>query len=256
MTQIHETAIVSDKATLGSNVQVGPYSIIEDNVVIGNDSVIKNNVTIANGARIGERVQVFSGAVISTAPQDLKFKGENTEVFIGNDTVIREFATINKGTVATGKTVVGENCLLMAYTHVAHDCIVGNNVIMSNVTQLAGHVVIEDYVTLGGVVKVHQFCSVGKHAMIGADTKLVKDVPPFTLVGREPAKIQGINKIGLKRRGFTDQEVKEIDDFYNELLFSGLNNSDAIRKLEEKNTSDHITYCIEFIRASKRGTYR
>ena len=256
MTDIHSTAVVSDSAKIGNGVKIGPYSIIEDNVEIGDNCEIQNGVTIANGARIGDRVKIFPYAVISTAPQDLKFKGENTNVFIGDDTVIREYATVNKGTVATGKTQVGKNCLLMAYTHIAHDCIVGDNVIISNVTQLAGHVVIEDNVTLGGVVKVHQFCSVGRHAMIGADTKLVKDVPPFTLVGREPAKIQGVNKIGLKRKGFSPEEIKEIDDFYNDLLFSGMNNSDALLKIQDNTISENIKYCVNFIKNSNRGIYR
>lgn len=256
MTEIHNTAIVSDSAKIGQGVKIGPFSIIEDDVEIGDNCEIQYGVTIANGARIGDRVKIFPYAVISTAPQDLKFKGESTNVFIGDDTVIREYATVNKGTVATGKTQVGKNCLLMAYTHVAHDCIVGDNVIISNVTQLAGHVVVEDNVTLGGVVKVHQFCSVGKYAMVGADTKLVKDVPPFTLVGREPAKIQGVNKIGLKRKGFSPTEIKEIDDFYNELLFSGMNNTDAILKIRDEYKSDNIKYCIDFIKKSNRGIYR
>ena len=256
MTKIHPSAIVSSKARIHESVEIGPYSIIEDDVEIQEGTILKNAVVLANGARIGKNVKIFSGAVISAVPQDLKYKGEETLTEIGDDTVVREYATINRGTVAEGKTVVGKNCLLMSYTHVAHDCILGDNIIMSNATQLGGHVLVEDWVILGGVTKVHQFVHIGKHAMIGADTKLVKDVPPFTLIGREPAKVQGINKVGLRRRGFSDNEIKEIDDFYYELMFSGDNTSEAIKKFESSENSENVNYCVDFIKNSKRGIYR
>ncbi len=255
--QIHKSAIVSDKAIIGKNVKIGANTIIEDDVVIGDNCEIRSNVVIANGARIGNNNLIAYGAIIATEPQDLKFEGEKTNVLIGDNNVIREYVTINRGTKATGKTVVGNNCFIMAYSHVAHDCVIGNNVIMANVTQLAGHVHLDDWVITGGVVKIHQFCKVGDHVMVGADVKLTKDVPPFVLIASEPPKIQGINKIGLRRRGFPSELIREIDDFYKTILYSGLNVQDGIKKfLERDNISDEIKMCINFIQNSERGIYR
>lgn len=232
--QIHPSAIVSPNAKIGSNTIIGPFSIIEDNVEIGEDCEIRSSVIIGNGARIGDAVRIYAGAAISTEPQDLKFSGEPTFTYLGNNTVVREYATINRGTKETGETRIGNDCLIMSYCHVAHDCVVGNNVIISNVTQLAGHVVIEDFVTLGGVAKIHQFCKVGKYSMVGADCKVVKDVPPFTLVDRKPAQVEGVNKIGLRRKGFAPEVIQEIEQFYDTILFSGLNNRDGIEKFIQR----------------------
>lgn len=255
--KFHPTAIISEQAIIGDNVTVGPFTIIEDDVEIGGNCEIRSSVVIGKGARIGSNVKIFSGAVISTEPQDMKFDGEHTLTIIGNNTTIREFATINRGTKETGKTQIGDNCLVMAYCHVAHDCIVGDNVIMSNVVQLAGHVVVEDWAILGGVAKIHQFCKIGKHSMIGADVKIVKDVPPFTLVDRKPAQVEGVNKIGLRRRGFTPETISEIEQFYDTLLFSGLNNSDGIAKFMQRDKiCDEVQYCIDFIKSSVRGIHR
>lgn len=254
---IHSTAIVSPKAQIGSNVAIGPFSIIEDDVVIGDNTEIRAHCHIASGSRIGNEVRIYTGAIIGTEPQDLKFDGEMTYVYVGDRTLIREYATINRGTHSTGKTTVGSDCMIMAYCHIAHDCTVGSNVIMSNVTQLAGHVHVDDWVVLGGVVKIHQFCKVGKHAMVGADCKIVKDVPPFTLVGRTPPQIEGVNKVGLRRRGFAPEAIQDIEIFYDTLLFSGFNNKDGIAKFLERGTPvDEVNECIEFITNSTRGIHR
>jgi len=249
--------LISNKAVIGENTIIEPFAIIEDDVIIGDNCVIQNGAKICNGARIGDNVKVYSYAVVSGEPQDLKYKGEKTYTFIDNNTTIREFATVNRGTVETGMTKVGQNCLIMSYCHIAHDCILGDNVILSNVTQLAGHVVLEDWVIMGGVSKVHQFCKIGKHSMIGADTKIVMDVAPYTLVDGNPARVETINKIGLKRRGFAPEIINEIEDFYDTLLFSGLNNKDGISKfLERERISEEVLYCIDFIKNSKRGIHR
>lgn len=255
---IHQTAIVSKNAKLGANVKIGPFSIIEDDVEIGDDTEIAAHCVIANGTRLGERVKIFAGAVIGTAPQDLKYNNEVTYAFVGDDTVVREYATINRGTVSTGKTVVGKNTLIMTYCHIAHDCVVGDNVVISNVSQLAGHVKLEDWVVLGGMAKITQFCSVGKHAMVGADVKVVKDVAPFTLVGRIPAQVESINKVGLRRRGFDKNVIDSIENFYDTLLFSGYNNRDGMAKYLENNPLpiQDVQDCIDFINNSTRGIHR
>ncbi len=256
-TIIHPTAIVSGKASIGENVKIGPFTIIEDDVVVGDNTEIRSSVVLANGARIGMNCRICASSVIGTEPQDLKFKGEPTLAIVGDNTLIREFVTINRGTAETGKTAVGSNCMVMAYSHVAHDCEVGSNVVMSNVTQLAGHVQIGDWVVLGGVAKVHQFCKVGCHAMIGADCKIVKDVSPYVLIGRVPPQVEGINKVGLRRRGFSQELIQEIEQFYDSILFSGLNTRDGIAKfLEKGNISPEVKMCIDFIESSTRGIYR
>ena len=254
---IHPTSIVSEKAKIGNNVQIGAFTIIEDDVEIGDNTIIRSNVVLANGARIGKDVLICNGTVIATEPQDLKFGGEKTNAIVGDRTVLREFVTINRGTKATGKALVGEDCFIMAYCHVAHDCVVGNHVIMANATQLAGHVHVDDWVTIGGVVKIHQFCRIGCHVMLGADVKIAKDVPPYTLIGSIPSKIDGVNKIGLKRKGFPSELINEIEEFYKTILYSGLNTNDGIRKfLERPVISDEIKACIKFIQESERGIYR
>ena len=254
---LHPTAIISPKAQLGANVRVGAYSIIEDDVRIGDNTEIRSSVVIGKGTIIGADNRICASAVIGTEPQDLKYAGEPTRVVIGDRNVIREFVTINRATTATMETIVGSDNLIMAYCHVAHDCRVGNKIIMSNTSQLAGHVTIQDWAILGAFAKIHQFCRIGEHCMVGADVKAVKDIPPFTLVGREPAKVEGINKIGLKRRGFANETIFAIEDFYKMLIHSGLNNSDAIAKvLEQGEPLPEVRRCIEFIQASERGIYR
>lgn len=253
----HPTAIISPGATLGANVRVGAFTIIEDGVVIGDNTEIRSSVVIYSAARIGADCVIHPGAVIGAEPQDLKFNGEATLALVGDRTVIRECVTINRGTDASGETRIGSDCLIMAYCHAAHDCVVGNHVIIANASQLGGHVVIEDYAIIGGVAKIHQFSKIGKHAMVGAGTKIVKDIPPFALVDGIPARFETINKIGLKRRGFSDSAIQELEDFYQTILRSGLNISAGITKFQERGTLHTETLdCITFIRASKRGICR
>jgi len=257
MINIHPTAIVSKKAELADGVSVGPNSIIHDDVIIGENTEIRSSVVISDGARIGKDNAIYHGAVIATEPQDLKYNNEKTYVIIGDRNVIREYATINRATSATGKTTLGNDSLIMTYVHIAHDCHLGNNLIISNVTQLAGHVTIEDSVTIGGVVKLHQFITVGCHSMIGADVKLVKDVPPYTLIGNNPSKVDRLNMIGLRRRGFDNSVIKEIDKFYRTILWSKYNVSDGLKKyIEDNEIIPEIQHCIDFIKKSERGIYR
>lgn len=254
MNSIHPTAIVSSKAKLGDNIIISPFAIIEDDVEIGNDCEIGPNAVLYNGARIGNRVKINQGASVAHKPQDLKFGNEQTYFFVGDDTVIHEFVTLHRGTKETGFSRVGKNCLLMAYTHVAHDCVVGDNVILANSVQIAGHVHIEDWVIIAGTCGVHQFCSIGKHAMIGVNTVAVKDVPPFVLSGRFPLKFEGLNKVGLRRRGFSNEDIETIKKVYDVIYSSGLNVSQAVAKVEiEFGTISVVQDIIKFIKASKRG---
>ena len=258
MTNIHPSAVVSKKAEIGNNVSIGPFSLIEDDVVIGNDVNIHSHVLIASGARIGNNIQIFKGAVIANPPQDLKFDGRPTLAIIRDNTTIREFVTIHRGTHATGQTTVDTHCLIMAYSHIAHDCYIGKNVIMANSTQLAGHVNVEDWVIFGGGALVHQFSFIGCHSMIQGGSKITKDVPPYVLLGKEPPRVEGLNKIGLKRRGFSDSDIESIEGFYHTILQSGLNISDGIQKFRDKHnvTNEYVEHCIEFINNSQRGIFR
>ena len=257
-TMIHPSAIVSPKARLADNVSVGAFCVIEDDVEIGEGSVLMSHVVVGNGARIGRDVRIHPNAVISTAPQDLKYANEPTVAVIGDRTVIRECVTVNRGTVHSGQASVGSDCLLMAYVHVAHDCVVGNNVIMANGVQLGGHVEVGDWAIIGGLTGVHQFCRIGAHSMVGACSRVVKDVPPFTLSGKEPLSVEGINAVGLRRRGFSNETISAIDEFYTILLRSGYNTSDGIRAYESAfpMIDPEVARCITFIRESKRGIYR
>lgn len=253
MTQSPFTHIHPD-ATIGKDVEIGPFTFIDNNVEIGDGCKIGPNVTILSGSRIGKQCQIFPGAVIGAVPQDLKFKGEESLAIVGDNTTIRECVTINRGTASSGKTVVGSNCLLMAYTHVAHDCLVGNNVIIANATQLAGEVVIDDFVVLGGGTLVHQFSRIGAHAMIQGGTKISKDVPPFVLAAKEPVTFVGINATGLKRRGFSSDQINLIQDVYRIIFQSKLNTSNAIMQvLEIINDTPEKELIVNFIRSSERG---
>lgn len=258
--QQHPTAIVSPKAKIGNDVQIGPFTIIEDDVEIGDGTKIFSNVYIANGTTIGKNCVIYPGAVIGTKPQDLKFDNSPTKVIIGDNNEIREYVTIHRGTQSTRITIIGSNNLLMAYTHIAHDCRIGNNIVFANVVQLGGHVIVEDWAVIGGVAKIHQFCKIGCHTMIGGDVKLTKDVAPYTLVGENPPKVDGVNKIGLRRRGFQNELIEEIVKFYRIVFHSGLNNTDGIKRyleLKDGDTLPHeIQHCIDFIRNSQRGVYR
>lgn len=245
---------VSNKAKIGTNVTIGDFTVIKDDVIIGNNVTIGSNVIIDDGARISDNVKLHHGAVISTIPQDLKFGGEVTTLEIGENTVVREYATLNRGTKATGKTVVGKNCLLMAYSHVAHDCVVGDNAIIANSGNLGGHVEVGDWAIVGGLVAVHQFVKIGAHTLLAGFTKAVKDVPPYIIAGSNPMKYEGVNVIGLKRRGFTQEQIDSIKEFYRLLYKSGLNISDAVKEIKYVQPQTKETdLIIEFISKSTRG---
>jgi len=235
-------------------VVIDPFVTIEENVEIGEGTRIGSNVTIMAGARIGKHCTIFPGAVISAVPQDLKFQGEETLAIIGDNTTIRECVTINRGTAAKSRTVVGSNCLIMAYCHVAHDCVVGDNVIMSNATQLAGEVVVDNYAVIGGGTLVHQFCHIGPHVMVQGGALVNKDIPPFVKAAREPIAYAGVNSIGLRRREFSSETIREIQEIYRYLYLSGLNNSDAVERIEaELPATKERDEIILFVRNAKRG---
>lgn len=250
-------AYVHPNAKIAENVVIEPFATINDDVIIGEGTTIGSSATIMPGVRIGKNCRIFPGAVIGAVPQDLKFRGEYTTVEIGDNTTIREFVTINRGTVAKGKTVVGSNCLLMAYVHVAHDCIVGNNVILVNNTQLAGEVIVDDYAILGGMVAVHQFVHVGSHVMLSGGSLVRKDVPPFIKAGREPLSYVGINSIGLRRRNFSNEKIREVQEIYRYIYQKGLNISQAVEIIEaEMPASTERDEVLLFIKDSKRGIIR
>ena len=247
-------AYIHPAAKIHPSVVIDPFVTIEQNVEIGEGTRIGSNVTILEGARIGKNCNIFPGAVISGIPQDLKFVGEETVAIIGDNTTIRECVTINRGTASKGKTVVGSNCLIMAYCHVAHDCVVGDNVIMSNATQLAGEVVVDDFAIIGGGSLVHQFCHIGSHVMVQGGALINKDVPPYVKAGREPISYAGVNSIGLRRRGFSNETIQQIQNIYRYLYLSGMNNSDAIERIEaELPATKERDEIILFVRNSKRG---
>ncbi|MBI5476825.1 MAG: acyl-ACP--UDP-N-acetylglucosamine O-acyltransferase [Ignavibacteriales bacterium] len=251
---IDSRAIVSSKAQIGENVKIGPFTIIEDDVVIGTGTQIGANAIIANGARIGKECKIHHGAVLGTLPQDIKFRDEATTLEIGDHNVIREYVTMNRGTQARMKTNVGNHCFIMAYVHVAHDCSVGNNVIIANATNMGGHCVIEDHAVLGGIVGIHQFSHIGCHSMIGACSRVTKDVPPYTLTGSEPLTFKGLNVIGLRRRGFKSEAIQAIDHAYHLIYNSQMNVSQALEKIRsEEIVFEEVKHIIEFIEKSKRG---
>ncbi len=245
---------INPKAQLGENVKVGPFTFIDEDVVIGDNCEIGPNVNILSGARIGSDCKIFPGAVISAIPQDKKFEGEYTTVEIGNNTTVRECVTINRGTKYSYTTKVGSNVLLMAYVHVAHDCVVGNNCVLANATNLAGHVLIGDHVIFGGMSAAHQFIRVGNNAFIAGGTLLRKDVPPYLIAAKDPAVYSGINSVGLKRNGFTMDEIHEIQDVYRHLYSNGMNTSQALEKiLKEQAASKYRDAIVDFISKSEKG---
>jgi UDP-N-acetylglucosamine acyltransferase len=252
--KIHPTALVDPESNLGDNISIGAYSVIEGNVVIDDDAEISHHVVIFSGTRLGKGVRVHPGAIIGNAPQDLKYQGEETTVEVGDMTVIRECATINRGTTTTRLTRVGSNCLLMAYSHVAHDCRVGNGVILANSVNLAGHVTIEDNVIIGGLTGVHQFVTIGTNVMIGALFRVSKDVPPYVLAGGQPLSFEGLNLIGLRRRGFSPGTIETIANTYHILYRSKLNVSQALEKLSHIDAKiSEVENIIRFVQNSKRG---
>ncbi len=250
-------AYVHPAAKIASNVVIDPFVTIDQNVEIGEGTRIGSNVTIMEGARIGKNCTIFPGAVIGAIPQDLKFRGEETLAIVGDNTTLRECVTINRGTAAKGKTVVGSNCLIMAYSHVAHDCIIGDNVIISNATQIAGEVIVENHAVIGGGTLIHQFCHIGPHVMIQGGALVNKDIPPYVKAAREPIAYAGINSIGLRRRNFTNEQIRDIQEIYRYLYLSGLNNTDAVERIEaELPATKERDEIILFVRNSKRGIIR
>lgn len=247
-------AYIHPEARIAPNVVVEPFAVIHKNVVIAEGSWIGSHVTIMEGARIGKNVKIFPGAVISAIPQDLKFAGEETTAEIGDNTTIRECVTVNRGTVDRYKTVIGANCLLMAYVHVGHDSFIGNNCILGNTVQLAGHVLIDDFAIFGGACAVQQFAKVGAHAYIGGGSLVRKDVPPFVKAAREPLSYAGINSVGLRRRGYTNNQINEIQEIYRLVYLRGYNNADALDKIElELPSTKERDEILNFIRTSERG---
>lgn len=247
-------AYVHPGAKIAKNVVIEPFTTIHNNVEIGEGTWIGSNVTIMEGARIGKNCTIFPGAVISAVPQDLKFGGEDSIAIIGDNTTIRECVTINRGTAASGQTVVGKNCLIMAYAHVAHDCRVGNNVVIANSVALAGHVTIGNFAVIGGLAAVHQFITIGEHSMISGGSLVRKDVPPYTKAAKEPLSYIGINSVGLRRRGFSSEKIREIQDIYRTLYQSNYNNSQALDIIEaEMEATPERDEIIYFVRNSSRG---
>lgn len=254
---IHPLACVDPKAVIDPTAEIGPFAYIEANVEIGARTTVMANATILSGARIGTDCTIFPSAVVGAIPQDLKFHGEDTLAIIGNNTIIRECATVHRGTASKGKTVVGNNCLIMAYSHVAHDCLLHDHIIMSNATQLAGEVVVEDYAILGGGSLVHQFTHIGAHSMTQGGTKVNKDIPPYVIAAREPVSFCGINSVGLNRRGFTREQISAIQDTYRLIYMSGLNVSQALQQINDTlPASPERDEIVNFITTSPRGVIR
>jgi UDP-N-acetylglucosamine acyltransferase len=248
---------IHPEAQIGKNVIIEPFAFIAKNTVIGDGSWIGPHATIMEGARIGKNCKIFPGAVISGIPQDLKFKGEETLCEIGDGTVIRESVTVNRGTEDRMKTAIGSNCLLMAYVHLGHDCILGNNVVLANSVNLAGHVLIEDYAILEGYVGVAQFVHIGAHAFVAGQTGVRKNVPPFTKGAREPLQYVGVNSVGLRRRGFNNDTILQIEDIYRTLYVKGLNVTNALAVIEqEAPASPEKDQILKFIRESTNGIMR
>ncbi len=245
---------ISKNAKIGKNFTIDPFSVIHDDVEIGDNCWIGSNVTIFSGARIGNNCKIFPGAVISGTPQDLKFSNGNTLAIIGNNTIIREYVTINRGTLATKKTIIGSNCFIMAYCHIAHDCEIGVNCIIANAVNIAGHVIIGNDVTIGGMTAIKQFTKIGAYSMVSGGSLVRKDIPPYIKVAKEPLKFLGINIVGLKRKLFSKTEIEIIKNIYRKIYENGQNISDAINNIPEKNNRNDIEKnIINFIKNSQQG---
>jgi UDP-N-acetylglucosamine acyltransferase len=256
-TVIHPSAVVDSAAKIGADVYIGPQCIVERDVEIGDRVRLLSGVVLAAGARILEDCAISHGTVIGTLPQDLKFQGERTLIEVGPRTTVREYCTLNRATGASGTTRVGSDCLLMAYSHVAHDCQVGNRVIMANVAQMGGHVHVDDWAIIGGHVAIHQFSRIGAHTMVGAGSYISKDVPPYALVGGAPVAFSGINVVGLKRRGFSQETIDALRNFYRILYRAGLNVTDGLARIEKEIPAlPEVNYAIAFIKDSQRGILR
>ena len=254
---IHPSAIVSPKAHIGKNVTIEPFAVIGDNVTIGDGTIVGPHVVIKGWTTIGQDCHFYQGASIGEVPQDLKFKGEKSYTYIGDRTSIRECATVHRATGEGEETRIGNDCLLMAYTHVAHNCVVGNNVIMSNAAMIAGHVVVEDRAVIGGMAGVHQFVKIGRNAMVGGDSKLVQDVVPYTIVDGRPAKAVGLNTVGISRAGIAPESRRRIKQAYRILYRSGLSLPQAIAVIEQEiGACDEVDHVLRFLRNAERGICR
>jgi UDP-N-acetylglucosamine acyltransferase len=254
---ISNLAFVHPDAKIGKDVVIEPFAYVAGNVVIGDGTWIGPNATILDGARIGNKCKVFPSAVISGIPQDLKFKGEDSTAEIGDNTTIRECATVNRGTAAVGRTIVGSGCLLMAYSHIGHDCELKNNIIIGNTAALAGEVKVDDWAILSGGTMVHQFSRIGAHVIIGGGSKVRIDVPPFIKADRDPLSYMGLNSVGLTRRGFEKERIDEIHNIYRAIYLSKMNFAQALEHVENNfNPSGDRDYIMEFIRNSERGIIR
>ena len=252
--RIHPTALVDASAQLGSDVEVGPWAIIGPQCTVGNGTHIAARATLERNVRLGERVQIGSGAILGGDPQDLKYRGEETWVDIGDETAVREYTTINRGTAHSITTSVGRNCFLMSYVHLAHDCHIGDNVIISNGTQLAGHVTVEDKATISGLCAVHQFSRIGRHSFIGGCSRVAQDVPPFVRAVGNPIKLFGLNSVGLRRTGFDEEVVRELKRAYRVCFRSDLNLGQGVERARAELTMlPDVQHFLDFIEASQRG---
>lgn len=257
MSNISPLSHVDADAKLGENVKVEAFAFIDKDVEIGAGTLIMSGANVRSGSRIGANCCIYPGAVIGGIPQDLKYRGENTLAIIGDNTTVRECVTVNKGTVAKGYTKVGNNCLLMAYSHIAHDCIIDDFVIIGNATQLAGEVEVDHHAILSGGTLVHQFTRIGAHVMIQGGTRLGKDIPPYIMAGREPVCYSGVNLIGLRRNGYSNEKINEIQEVYRIIYQSGYNFTDAVCRIEQEFEQTPETQCIvQFVKNSPRGIVR
>ena len=256
-TNIHPTAIIGEGAKIGKGVEIGPYVVIGENVALGDGCKVGPHVVIDGWTTIGKNCQFYPGASIGTTPQDLKYKGEKSFLTIGDNCTFREYCTVSVGTGENGETRIGSNCLFMAYTHVAHDCIVGNGVIMSNVATLAGHVTVEDRAVIGGLAAIHQFTKIGRNAMLGGGSLVSHDIPPFTIVAGYPAKVRGLNNVGMARAGISEEIRRELKKAFRMLYRNGLSLPDAVTLMEEQlNSSEEMDHFIRFLRNAERGVCR
>lgn len=255
-THIDPRADVNPKAEIANDVTISAFAVVEAGAVIGDGTSVAHHALIASGARIGKNCEIHHGAVIGHVPQDLKYKNEPTTCELGDRNVIREYATLHRGTVETGRTIIGNDNLLMGYVHIAHDCVLGNNIIMSNAAMVAGHVHIDDFAIIGGITPVHQFVRIGAHTMIGGGLRVPKDVPPYVRAAGEPLVFAGLNSIGLRRRGFSAETIAALDTAYTILYNSGLNVSQAVARIKADASlmaKPEIQYVVKFITESKRG---
>ncbi|WP_029903745.1 acyl-ACP--UDP-N-acetylglucosamine O-acyltransferase [Prevotella sp. 10(H)] len=257
MSNISQQAYIHPEAILGENITIEPFSFIDKNVEIGDGTIIMSGANIREGSRVGKNCRISPGAVIGGTPQDLKFKGEDSLAIVGDNTTVRECVTINRGTASKGYTKVGSNCLLMAYSHIAHDCILGDYVIVGNATQLAGEVEVEHHAILSGGTLVHQFSRIGAHVMIQGGTRLGKDIPPYIIAGREPVCYSGVNLVGLRRNGYPNEKINEIQEIYRIIYQSGYNFTDAINKIEKDfEETAEMRLIVDFVKSSARGIVR